>query len=209
MSNENKDPNYKFECQRCGTCCSLYCIPCTDKDIRRILTYLKVPPDRTSDFAELVEPDEEILYSYEDVPKVLVDDIDSTTLLLVLKSDSADKYCCFFDQDKNRCNIYPVRPLVCRYFPFVYEYEEEKEIDLIDDPENITFSVYEESKYCKGFKKGKEFDFDKLREVTIQTIQEDQEFEKKVHLWNLKFIFYQIKNCDEEDFLQYLLNFKD
>ena len=206
MSNENKDPNYKFECQRCGTCCSLYCIPCTDKDIRRILTVL---PDRTSDFVELVEPDEAILYSYEDVPKVLVEDIDSNTLLLVLKSDSADKYCCFFDQDQNRCIIYPVRPLVCRYFPFVYEYEEGKETYLIDNPKNITFSIYEESKYCKGLKKGKKFDFDKLREITIQTILEDQKFEKKVKIWNLKVIFNQIKNCNEEDFLQYLLDFKD
>ena len=68
---------------------------------------------------------------------------------------------------------------------------------------------FEESTYCKGLNKGEKVDFNKLREITVQTIKEDKDFEEKVNIWNLKVIFNQIKNCDEEDFLQYLMDFED
>lgn len=203
-----KDKKSIFECQRCGKCCSLYCIPCTDKDIHRILNFLKLFPERASDFVELVEPEEDILDSYEDVPKVLVEDIISENLVLVIKSDVPEEYCYFYDDD-NKCTIYPVRPLVCRFFPFVYEYEEDSEADLIKRPEDIAFSVYEDTDYCIGLGQGKKFDIDKLKEVTVQTIKEDLEFEKKVKIWNVRVLFNQIKNCEEKDFLNYILNTED
>ena len=52
-------------------------------------------------------------------------------------------------------------------------------------------------------------DFNKLRETTVQTIKEDKDFEEKVNIWNLKVIFNQIKNCEESDFLNYILESKD
>lgn len=208
MSNKQKDIKYDFECQRCGKCCSLYCIPCSDNDIHRILNFLKLPPERASEFIELVEPDDDILDSYEDVPKILVEDIISENLVLVIKSDIVEEYCYFYDDEK-KCTIYPVRPLVCRFFPFVYEYEEDSEVDLIDNPQDIAFSVYEDSNYCKGIGQGKKFDIDKLKKVTVRTIKEDLEFEKKVKIWNVRVLFNQIKNCEERDFLEYILNTGD
>ncbi|MFX1451845.1 MAG: YkgJ family cysteine cluster protein [Promethearchaeota archaeon] len=208
MSNKKNTTIYNFECQRCGKCCSLYCIPCTDKDIHRILDFLKLTPERASDFIELVEPEDDILDSYADVPKILVEDIISENLVLVIKSDAVEQYCYFYDDDK-KCTIYPARPLVCRFFPFVYEYEEDSEAALLENPEDITFSNYEDSKYCKGLGKGKKIDLEKLKKVTVQTIQEDLEYEKKVKIWNIRVLFNQIKNCEESDFLNYILESKD
>ncbi|MHA1299239.1 MAG: YkgJ family cysteine cluster protein [Candidatus Helarchaeota archaeon] len=208
MSKDIENKNLKFECQRCGECCSLYCIPCTDKDIKRILNYLKVPLKKASDYVELVEPEDDMLESYEDVPKILIEDYDSQNIVLVLKSDKNEKYCYFYDKTK-KCTIYPVRPLVCRFFPIVYEYEENKEKELINDPNGIKFSLFEEGDYCKGIGKGKNVDFEKFRGITVQTIQEDLDFEDKVKIWNLKIIFNQIKDWDEEYFLKYILNIKD
>ena len=201
------DPDFNFECRRCGHCCSLYSIPCTDKDVQRILSYLMYPLEKASDFIELVEPEDYVMESYEDVPKVLIKDFDSENIVLVLKSDIIDKYCYFFNQVK--CSIYPARPLVCRFFPIVYEYEDGSEAELIERPEDIKFSVFEEGKYCKGMGQGKEFEFDKLREITVQTIKEDIEYKNKVNTWNIRVIFNQIKEWDEEHFLKYILNSKD
>ena len=208
MSNKQKGTKYNFECQRCGKCCSLYCIPCTDKDIHRILEFLKLPPERACDFIELVEPEDDILDSYADVPKILVEDIISENLVLVIKSDAIEQYCYFYDDEK-KCTIYPARPLVCRFFPFVYEYEEDSEAALLENPEDITFSNYEDSKYCKGLGKGKKINLEQLKKVTVQTIQEDLEYEKKVKIWNIRVLFNQIKNCEESDFLNYILESKD
>ncbi|MHA1380368.1 MAG: YkgJ family cysteine cluster protein [Candidatus Helarchaeota archaeon] len=205
MSNDLKKINFKFECQRCGECCSLYCIPVTDKDIRRIMKFLNRPLKDAPQFVELVEPEEDILESYEDVPKVLVEDYNCANIVLVLKSDKEEKYCCFYDNEK-KCTIYPVRPLVCRFFPFVYEYEDGKETELVNNPMDIKYSLFDEGDYCKGLGKGERFDLDILRDITIQTIKEDSDFEDKVNIWNLKVILNQIENWDEKSFLKYILD---
>jgi len=43
---------------------------------------------------------------------------------LVEKKLAEDDYACiFFDTDKKRCSIYPVRPLQCRTFPFWQQFK--------------------------------------------------------------------------------------
>jgi len=43
---------------------------------------------------------------------------------LVEKRLAEDDYACiFFDTDKKRCSIYPVRPLQCRTFPFWQQFK--------------------------------------------------------------------------------------
>ena len=206
MSKKQNDIEVNFQCQRCGECCSLFCIPCTDQDIKRILNHLKLPLEVACDYVELVEPEDDILESYEDVPKVITEEYDSQNIVLVLKSGDDEKYCCFYK--KNECTIYPVRPLVCRFFPIVYEYEENNELKLIKDPKKITFSLYEEGDYCKGIGRGNKVNFDNFRELTVQTIKEDKEYLDLVNIWNLKVIFERIENWSEKDFIEFILHFE-
>ncbi len=39
--------------------------------------------------------------------------------------------CLFFDYEKKRCEIYPVRPTQCRTFPFWDRYKDEKNIEEV------------------------------------------------------------------------------
>ena len=41
---------------------------------------------------------------------------------------SIDNYACvFFDEEKKRCSIYPVRPLQCRTFPFWEQFKNDED----------------------------------------------------------------------------------
>ena len=47
---------------------------------------------------------------------------------LTEKKLAEDNYACiFFDETKNRCSIYPVRPLQCRTFPFWEQFKHDEE----------------------------------------------------------------------------------
>ena len=47
---------------------------------------------------------------------------------LIEKQLAPDNFACiFFDEHKNRCSIYPVRPLQCRTFPFWEQYKNSEE----------------------------------------------------------------------------------
>ncbi len=47
---------------------------------------------------------------------------------LTEKKLAEDNYACiFFDETKNRCSIYPVRPLQCRTFPFWEQFKNNEE----------------------------------------------------------------------------------
>ncbi len=47
---------------------------------------------------------------------------------LVEKQLAPDNYACiFFDEKKERCTIYPVRPLQCRTFPFWEQFKQDEE----------------------------------------------------------------------------------
>ena len=43
---------------------------------------------------------------------------------------NVNNYCCFFDSTQKKCKIYDYRPEGCRYYPIIYNLEEDKcEID--------------------------------------------------------------------------------
>jgi len=47
---------------------------------------------------------------------------------LVEKKLAEDNYACiFFDETKQRCSIYPVRPLQCRTFPFWEQFKQDED----------------------------------------------------------------------------------
>ena len=148
---------------------------------------------------EFIEPDDEVLETYEDVPKVLLSDYANENLVMVIQGDD---YCTFFDG--KGCSIYPVRPLICRFFPFTYEFEDDDGDYSNPESKKIIFDLNPDTDYCKGKEDGDYFDFEKLKFEAYRTTREDVKFEKVVGAWNVSIIFNQREEFDENSFYEYL-----
>ncbi|NHI92677.1 MAG: hypothetical protein EAX96_09245 [Candidatus Lokiarchaeota archaeon] len=198
--------NHVFKCQQCGECCSKYCIPITHTDLYRILRHLgkEINIENISEIVEFIEPDDEVLDTYDDVPKILLSNYANDNLVMVIQGED---YCQFFDGVG--CSIYPVRPLVCRFFPFTYEFVDDDEDYSNPESKEVVFELNPDTDYCKGKTEGKLFDFEKLKQEVYNTTREDVKFEKVVSAWNVSVIFNQREDYHEEAFYEYLINLKD
>ena len=195
-----------FKCTQCGQCCSEYCIPVTHTDLFRVLEFLgkEITVDNISEIVEFIEPDEEVLETYEDVPKILLSNYANDNLVMVFQGDD---YCLFFDG--KGCSIYPVRPLVCRFFPFTYEFVNDDGDYSNPESKEIKFELNPDTDYCKGKTQGDPFDFEKLKKEVYETTREDVKFEKVIGAWNASIIFGQRDDYHEEAFFEYLISLKD
>jgi hypothetical protein len=152
----------------CGECCKRYAIPVTPADIRQIIKFTGLNPRA---FLALILPDDSVMKTYEDYPKIRLEDGDSFVLVLSEKGDS----CMFLEN--NRCSIYEARPMVCRPFPFQYSAKKGGEIG---------FSVNEEAHtFCRGLGKGmSDFDFAKLKISATAIESQNKAFREKARKWN-------------------------
>ncbi len=93
MPYELKCPEDFFICQRCGNCCFGFGgTRLSNKDIDNIAAYLEIPPER-------------VVANYcQHAGK---------TLQLAQKKDG---YCIFWDR---LCTIHPVKPRMCKTWPFI------------------------------------------------------------------------------------------
>ena len=133
--------NIKFDCNRCGLCCGD-----TEQKNRRILlleTEAKKISSQTSlcihDFSIKIK--DKLPYVYE------------------MKKTSEGK--CFFLKD-NQCTVYPLRPLICMFYPFELKFDEAKK------SYNFDFTLE-----CPGINHGKVFhvkDFKKLFELAQERL---------------------------------------
>jgi len=104
----------RFRCLKRGFCCRRYWIPVTHLDVARISSYLGIS------VAEVVDLKPVRIYgSYPQIPTVL---IDGEPHYLSLR-DREDGSCSFLDLDSGKCLVHPVKPLVCRFYPFTYRLE--------------------------------------------------------------------------------------
>ncbi|MDX9788239.1 MAG: YkgJ family cysteine cluster protein [Desulfobacterales bacterium] len=88
------DPADIFECQRCNDCCKGYGGTfVTEKDIQAISEYIGVPPERFVD-----------AYCRFSGKKPVI-------------AQGKDGYCVFLTADG--CGIHPVKPKMCRAWPFI------------------------------------------------------------------------------------------
>ncbi len=95
MTSEYRTVDDIFQCKMCGQCCigfgGTYVTP---EDIVRISTYIQADPDRF-------------------IPRYC----DMTGAGPVLTQGS-DERCIFFDEEK-QCTVHPVKPRMCRAWPFL------------------------------------------------------------------------------------------
>jgi Fe-S-cluster containining protein len=133
--------NVRFECNRCGLCCGD-----TKQKTRHILlleTEAKKIASQTSlplpDFSNEIK--DKLPYSYE-MKKT------SEGACILLK--------------ENQCRIYPLRPLICVFYPFELKFDKNKEKHIFD------FTLE-----CPGINQGKlisEEDFKKLFELAQEKL---------------------------------------
>ncbi len=118
--NERETPTeVRFECIECGECCrhEQILVTVNGRDIARLAYALGLSASqmmRALDFY-VVPEDEAIPMGLQDTPSVLTEKGPAYPALKVLEDDS-----CVFLKD-NLCMVHPVRPSVCRSFPFVFE----------------------------------------------------------------------------------------
>ncbi|MGA2387098.1 MAG: YkgJ family cysteine cluster protein [Candidatus Bathyarchaeia archaeon] len=134
--------NLKFECNRCGLCCGD-----TKQKTRHIL---------------LLRSEAEKIASQTCQP---VTDFSSETgdngpYVYEMKKSSEGK--CVFLKD-NRCSIYPLRPLICMFYPFELKFAKNKQSHSFD------FTVE-----CPGINQGKvldKTDFKKLFDAAQERLK--------------------------------------
>jgi len=80
----------QFDCLQCANCCKTTPPIFTNRDVKRIARYLKVPPKTFK-------------------RKYLIEDLDRTLV--------GSRIPCVFLEKDNSCSIYTVRPEACRSFP--------------------------------------------------------------------------------------------
>lgn len=130
-----------FECSKCGLCCGD-----TTQKTRHIL---------------LLEPEANAISAATSLPKQEFTGqiADKTPYLYEMKKDAEGK--CFFLRD-NRCSIYTLRPLICRFYPFELKFNQDKDQHVFD----FTFE-------CPGISRGKAVtigDFEELFLLAKKTL---------------------------------------
>ena len=133
--------NISFECNRCGLCCGD-----TKQKTRRILLLklkpkklLHIPLSRYPIFQREIK--DKLPYGYE------------------MKKTSEGK--CVFLKD-NQCSIYPLRPLICMFYPFELKFDKDQNLHVFD------FTLE-----CPGINQSKvlhERDFKKLFELAQERL---------------------------------------
>jgi uncharacterized protein len=130
-----------FECGKCGLCCG------DTKEKNRHILVLESEANRIS--AETFLPKKEFTKQITD----------KNPYCYEMKKTSEGK--CLFLKD-NKCRIYTLRPLICRFYPFELNFEQDKE--------HYVFNFTNE---CPGIGKGKMInrnDFEKLFLLAQQTL---------------------------------------
>ncbi len=118
MGSDFKTCDDIFECRQCGDCCNGFGgTYVTKQDIINISNYINVDPEK------------------------FIDEYCDKSGSRVVLTLGKDGYCIFFDKTK-QCTIHPVKPYMCKAWPFIQA--------VIKYPEN--WNIMANS--CPGMKKG-------------------------------------------------------
>lgn len=138
MDSEYQTPDDIFECRQCGACCNGFGgTYVTEQDILSIAGFIQADPDK-------------FLEEYCDMAG-------SRPVL----TQGKDGQCIFFDTEK-QCTIHPVKPYMCRAWPFIRT--------IVKNPENWNAMAGA----CPGMKKDIPYP-DLVRIVTKEKQRLDRE----------------------------------
>jgi Fe-S-cluster containining protein len=123
---------FKFECNRCGTCCTdkKTIVNLTKTDIVRLKNGLKLDIDELLEITSFYVLNESQCSEIIDqmvIPPIITER-GKTFVALRKKEDGS---CIFYNLEEKKCRIYSIRPCLCRTFPFSFRMLETKEIDIL------------------------------------------------------------------------------
>jgi len=133
--------NVRFSCNQCGLCCGD-----TRQKTRHIL---------------LLESEVKIIASQTklDITAFSFQIADKLPFCYEMKKTAEGK-CVFLKE--NKCTIYPMRPLICRFYPFELKFEKDNQLHVFD------FTLE-----CPGIGQGKDFskiDFERLFDLAQERL---------------------------------------
>jgi len=178
-----------FKCLKKGLCCIKYWIPVTHIDLFRLETYGEI---NAIEVVRLVNS--RIFRAQGRIPKIKFKG-DKYYLALRTKSNRA----CIFLTKEGECSVHPFKPLVCRFYPFVYS---------VSGDGRIKIKVNKDAaKECPGLildDKPIEREIElRLIRLAKARIRELELYRKAVSFWNLE--LYS-RNLKVEELIDFLLN---
>ncbi|MEL9990333.1 MAG: YkgJ family cysteine cluster protein [Thermoproteus sp.] len=180
-------PRLRFKCLLCGECCRLYWVPLTHKDLARIYEKTGLPPQK---FAAAVPKD---AVGDWGLPAFYLSERREHYLALRKRVDG---FCFFVKLQGGRfvCSIYDVRPLTCRFYPYVYV------------PDRVVrFELLEEARtFCPGVGRGPVYELSREAEAALAREAEMEEYKSIVAAWNALVLFDGVEPTFER-FLEFLL----
>lgn len=154
----------EIKCGRCCTCCTEPVVPVTDSDVARICKLLNVNPKKIVRFFAMDEmefdPESEVWIKFKSGKKAMG----------LRKRNNR----CMFLSDSVSCKIYNQRPMTCRTFPYMIDFDQN------GDPERVRRNKIVD---CKSSRKGLSHLDEAVSNIRIE-INEDESYYKKIEVWN-------------------------
>lgn len=128
----NNEFECKFECNQCGICCTdkKTIVNLTKTDILRLKNGLKLETNELLEITSFYVLDDSQSSEIIDqmvIPPILTEK--GKSFIALRKKENG--ICIFYNQEKKKCRIYPIRPCLCRTFPFSFKMLENKELDIL------------------------------------------------------------------------------
>ncbi|NWF96745.1 MAG: YkgJ family cysteine cluster protein [Candidatus Thorarchaeota archaeon] len=163
----------RFECTKCGACCrsELLLVTITGSDLLRIRDALRIDTPqllRAIDFYTLDA--DEVPAGLKHVPAVSTEK--GLAYMALRKLENGD--CIFLSG--NECMIYPVRPSVCRAFPFFFR----------EDNGVLKWGLSAMKHICEGLGQGPAVHAEELATVALQVTSDMKEYRAFVEMWNAR-----------------------
>ncbi len=137
------DYEFKFECNRCGTCCTdnKTIVNLTITDLNRLKNGLNLDIDELLEITSFYVLKE--MQSSEALEQMVIPPIttEKGKSFIALRKNE-DGNCIFYNQEKKKCRIYSIRPCFCRTFPFSFNLNEDEKVKILITEKG--------KKYCEG-----------------------------------------------------------
>jgi len=169
---ENGENLVRFECIKCGECCRQagLIVTVTGRDVVRLSSTLGMAaPDllRALDFYVLPE-NGNAPKGLRDTPLLRTES--GKAYMALRKVESGD---CIFLKD-NQCMIHPIRPFVCRTFPFVFR----------DVAGTVKWGFSSMKAICPGIGEGSEVTEQELVELGMEALEDLTIYREFTETWN-------------------------
>ncbi len=173
LRNHNADPLLpRFECTKCGACCrdNQILITVTNRDLFRIAHGLGLNAHeliRALDFY-ILDENKPIPVGLEIIPSVETEQ--GPAYIALKKMENGD---CIFLKD-NQCMIHPLRPMVCKSFPFVFS----------KNHDELSWGLSFKKEICPGLGVGSKVSEHELVSLAEEILADFKEYQKFSVKWN-------------------------